>query len=284
MQDAAKNWKNAPKWVVLLGDASLDPRNYFGTGASDYVPTKIVITTGLKTASDGWFTDFNGDGVEDIAIGRLPVQTAADANAMVARITSRGTPSGAWANSALFVADTPNTYDFPGVATSLVSMLPAGMTSQTIRFDQSPDPHSATISAISSGQLLVNFIGHGSVEIWSESVFQSADAASLTNGSKLPVAILMTCLNGYFHDPYSDSVAEALLKAPNGGAVAVWASSTLTEPDQQAVMNRELYRQLFSNPSLTLGEAIVRAKLVVIDSDVKKSWMLFGDPSMKLRQ
>ncbi len=282
--DASKKWKNPPKWVVLVGDASLDPRNYFGAGASDYVPTKIVITTGLKTASDGWFTDFNNDGVEDIPIGRIPVQSAADASTIVSRITSRGTPSGAWANSVLFVADVPNTFNFPGVASDLAAMLPAGMTSQTVRYDRTADPHGDTMAAMNGGQLLVDYIGHGSVELWSEAVFQSSDATALTNGSKLPVVVLMTCLNGYFHDPFSQSVAKALLTAPNGGAVGVWASTTLTEPDQQAAMNRELFRQLFGNPTLTLGEAILRAKAVVTDTDVKKSWLFFGDPSMKLRQ
>ena len=38
-----------------LGDASIDPRNYLGMGAYDLVPTKLVATTGLKTASDDWF-------------------------------------------------------------------------------------------------------------------------------------------------------------------------------------------------------------------------------------
>ena len=93
----------------------------------------------------------------------------------------------------------------------------------------------------------------------------------------------MTCLNGYFHNLYTMSMAEALLEAPNGGAIAVWASSTLTEPDQQSVMNAEMFRQLFSSSSVTIGEACQRAKSVVNDPDVKKSWMLFGDPSMRLR-
>ena len=92
----------------------------------------------------------------------------------------------------------------------------------------------------------------------------------------------MNCLNGYFHDVYSHSLAEALLEAPNGGAVAVWASSTLTEPDGQAMMNRELSPAL-RRRALTIGEAISRAKQTVTDPDVRKSWILFGDPSMKLK-
>jgi len=121
------------------------------------------------------------------------------------------------------------------------------------------------------------------VEIWADSVFSSTDAATLTNGSKLPVVVALNCLNGLFHDVFSVSLAEALLKAPNGGAVAVWASSTLTLPDQQATMGRELFRQLFGPEKLTLGQAVARAKVVATDPDIRKSWIFFGDPTMKLR-
>jgi len=93
----------------------------------------------------------------------------------------------------------------------------------------------------------------------------------------------LNCLNGYFHDVYTLSLAEALLKAPNGGAVAVWASSTLTEPDQQALLGRELFSNLFGGQTLTLGQAVSRAKFAATDPDVRKSWILFGDPTMKLR-
>ena len=73
------------------------------------------------------------------------------------------------------------------------------------------------------------------------------------------------------------------MKAPNGGAIAVWTSSSLTQPDQQTIMNRELLRQLFGSSSITLGEAVARAKAAASDPDVRKSWVLFGDPSMKLK-
>jgi hypothetical protein len=92
----------------------------------------------------------------------------------------------------------------------------------------------------------------------------------------------MTCLNGYFQDPYSETLAESLLKSQGGGAVAVWTSSGLTEPDKQAVMNKELIKVLFGRESLTLGEATARAKSSVLDQDIRKTWVLFGDPATRL--
>jgi hypothetical protein len=279
----AAGWKRAPSAFMLLGDASVDPRNYSGLGTFDYVPTKLVPTTLLKTASDDWFTDFNNDGIADIPIGRIPVRTAAEASLVLGKIASRGTPGGSWARSALFVNDVPTDYDFAGVATSLAQLLPAGVTSQMINFATSSNPHVDVVNAMNNGNLLTTYVGHASVEIWAENVFSSTDASALTNGSKLPVVLAMNCLNGFFHDVLTESLAEALLKAPNGGAVAVWASSALTQPDQQATMAREVFRQLFRPENLTLGQAVARAKVVATDPDVRKSWILFGDPMMKLR-
>jgi hypothetical protein len=47
-------------------------------------------------------------------------------------------------------------------------------------------------------------------------------------------------------------------------------------------MNLEIFRQLFGYDQ-TLGEAILKAKASTSDPDVRRTWILFGDPAMKLR-
>src|SRR5262249_19630372 len=63
------NWKRAPHYALLAADASHDPRNYLGFGDWDLVPTKLIDTQFMETASDSWLADFDGDGIEDMAIG-----------------------------------------------------------------------------------------------------------------------------------------------------------------------------------------------------------------------
>jgi hypothetical protein len=91
----------------------------------------------------------------------------------------------------------------------------------------------------------------------------------------------MTCLNGFYQDPLLEGLAESLMKS-RGGAVAVWASSGMTMPGNQLVLNQQMYRVLFGD-SLTLGEVTVRAKAGTSDQDIRRTWILFGDPSMRLR-
>ena len=120
----------------------------------------------------------------------------------------------------------------------------------------------------------------------------ASEARELSN-SQLPVFVMMSCLNGYFQDVVVDSLSEALLKAEHGGAVAVWASSGLTYPQGQAQMNRAFYEALFAangdgfakkaGSLLTLGEAVQQAKAAISDTDVRRTWILLGDPTLRLK-
>ena len=279
---AKKQWSKAPRFVLLVGDASFDPRNYLGMGDLDFVPTKLIDTVHLETASDDWFVDLNGDGLPEIAIGRLSVQTKEEAAVVVSKIV--GYERSSKKREAVLVSDTNDGFDFEGASEELRGLLPSSLMVRKIyRGEFSSDEQAKTelVSGINQGPLLVNFIGHGSIEIW-RGIFTSEDAEKLLNRG-LPFFVNMTCLNGYFQDPYSETLAESLIKASGGGAVAIWASSGLTEPQNQAVMNKELIKLLFNGQSLTLGEATARAKASVSDQDIRKTWILFGDPTTKLR-
>jgi Peptidase family C25 len=130
--------------------------------------------------------------------------------------------------------------------------------------------------------LLVNYMGHGSVEGWAGGLLSEADAATFTNSNRLPVFLTMDCLNGYFQDVYSTSMAESLLLAPNGGAVAVWSSSGLTDAAPQAELDQQAVGNMFSAQNPALGDAIRAAKAKVNVFDVRRTYILFGDPAMKL--
>ena len=91
----------------------------------------------------------------------------------------------------------------------------------------------------------------------------------------------MNCLNGFFHDVYTESLAEALLLSKNGGAVAVWASSGLTQPEPQVQMDKSVV-SLLVNQHLSLGDAVTKAKSTITDMDARRTYILFGDPLLRL--
>jgi hypothetical protein len=277
------NWKKRPRFVLFAGDASFDPKNYLGFGETDLVPTKFVDTEFMETASDDWFADFDADALAEIMIGRLPCATAVEAASMVRKIIDyeSSTPSG----EVLLAVDANEGYDFENANRQLAALVPQGTRITEVnrgRLD-TETARKILLDGIYRGQKIVNYTGHGSATVWRGNLLTSEDAEALSNESHLPVFVMMSCLNGYFANTGTDALAESLMKA-RGGAVAVWASSGMTLPDQQATMNQEFYRQLFTGPGgPVLGEAARRAKSVVSESDVRRSWILFGDPSMKLK-
>lgn len=283
---AREQWRKPPRFVLLVGDASFDPRNYFGLGDYDFVPTKLVDTTYFETAADDWFVDFNGDGLPEMAIGRLPVRTLEQAQAVIAKIISYEQSAGSGRDVVLVADMNGEDFDFEGASAGVKAFLPGGVMVSEIfrsRFVDDVQVRGALLGRINQGPLLVNYFGHGSVEIWAGFILTSEDVGNLANGINLAFFVNMTCLNGFFHDLYTDSLAEALLRAETGGAVAVWASSGLTDPDKQVIMNKELMRLLFNGEFLTLGEATVRAKASVGDQDIRRTWILFGDPTTRLK-
>ena len=285
---STRAWHTAPHYLLLAGDASVDPRNYLGFGFFDFVPTKIVITSALKTASDDWFSDFENTGFAKIATGRLPARNAADMQTMVGKIVGYNsvTSGESWTNQSTVVADVDDpSLSFTQAAMSVQKMLPQTMNVTDV-FASSLGAGTARqnlLAGINAGQLLVNYNGHGSVEIWGSGLLDDTMAASLSNGNKLPMFVAMNCLNGFFHDVYTESLATALMLAPNGGAVSVWASSGLTEASPQFQMDQALMQGLFSQPSTTVGDAVLFAKSGIADADTRKTFILFGDPMMRLK-
>lgn len=285
LRTAKAEWSLKPHFVLLVGDATFDPRNYLGVGDDDFVPTYLVDTQWLETASDDWFADFDEDGLPDMAVGRLPVRTAGDASMLAKRIVNYEiSNSGAWTKQVLLVAGTDDATDpFTSYIAAVQELIPGTQTVAVISQGNDADAHGDLITALNAGQSLINYVGHGSDEVWADGLLSSSDVAALRNGSQTPFLISMTCLNGYFQDVYTVSLAKAIVLAPTGGAVAAWASSGLTDSAGQSILNQAMISQLYGSKSRTIGEAAVSAKRAVHNLDIRRTWILLGDPATKLQ-
>lgn len=275
----------APRYALLVGDASFDRRNRLGLGDYDFVPTQLVATDLLHTASDSWLTDFDSDNAPDVPIGRLPVRTLDEAKAAIAKIVAYERGTAPASRSLLFVTDGDASLDFNVATAAIVESVPTGfaITGVDARAAGTEAARQQLLSAFGNA-LLVNYVGHGSIERWGADVLlHRGDAPNLHAAARPPVVVAMTCLNGYFHDLYTDSLAEALLRA-DGGAIAVWASSGLTSPDAQVPVNEAFLHELLGRGRLVrLGDAIAAAQRTATTPDVRKTFILFGDPATQIR-
>ena len=283
---AKTGWQRTPRFVLLMGDASFDPRNYLGRGDFDLVPTKLLDTQYMETASDDWFADFKASGFAEMSVGRLPVRGTDEATRMIAKIINYESASNS--DGALIVSDSNSGFNFEDAGDQLRALIPGNVKVEQIDRGQlgTAAAKKALLDSINRGQRVVNYFGHGSVENWRDNLLTSAEARGLTNGNRLPLFVVMSCLNGYFQDTALDSLAESLMKAERGGAIAVWASSGMTLPSGQLPLNQRLYKLIFDvnqSQGRLLGEVTLNAKSTISDGDIRQTWILFGDPMTRLR-
>lgn len=293
LQYAKTNWQTTPNYALLLGDASYDSRNYQGLGYNNFVPTHIVNTVFTETGSDDFLADFNGDGLAELAIGRITARTAQTVTNALAKVTTFESAAPTMQSRGVVFAydcfDAANNYNFEQYSIDLRNQLPGGITSTMIGKCDPPNPDTPTtrvINAINAGPYLVNYSGHGTRGAWGNSppMFSSTNVPSLTNANNQPIFTMLTCLNGYFLHHSDRSLAENLVESTAGGGVAAWASTGETTPDVQNTMAARFFTRLGSGPLERLGDLVNDAKTVIPSgTDVRLSWALIGDPMLKIR-
>ena len=171
---------------------------------------------------------------------------------------------------------------------AVTAMVPPGMTSAAL--DLGPlrieELRSALFALWADGLDFVHYSGHGGRKQWSTETILHVDD-TVAAGPAPPVVTAMNCLNGFFHHPSGQSLGEALLLDPSGGAVAYWGPTSLTSSLRQQLLARAFYATVFTAGEVTLGEAIQEAQRKVgadpENRDLIETWVLLGDPGIRLR-
>lgn len=234
---AKSNWVSGPAFVVLAGAGTYDYKNLLGLGGN-LVPPLLVSTPSGMFSSDTLLADVGGptgaagDGVPDLAIGRLPVTSPQELLAQIEKIRAfEEAKSDDWAGRALLVADNPDKgVDFGADSDLLLPRLPGGLTAERTYLGPLPlaKARDLLLGQWRSGAALVSYFGHGGHDRWAnEGLLVNSDVASMDNADRLPLVTSMTCVIGRFEIPGLDSLGEALVRRVGGGALAVWAPSAV---------------------------------------------------------
>lgn len=295
----------APLFVVLMGDGHYDPRNYLGSSGPFFIPPylEFVDYWSGETASDNRFVTVSGDdGLPDLFIGRLPVNSASQAEMTVDKILAyeQNPSASGWNAKLLFVTDNADAAgDFAYYSDKVVNgYVPASYTSQKIYYGITHTDIASTRTAIlnalnNDGALILNYVGHGSIRSWaSENLFNYSSLTALNNANKLPFVASMSCLVGAFHYPKfpgtdTTSLAEGLVVSSPNGAIASFASAGNGLATGQDYLNRGLFQSIFMENQTLLGPAVTRAKLYLYANttgyqDLVDLFTLFGDPATRL--
>ncbi|MEP7028142.1 MAG: type IX secretion system sortase PorU [Candidatus Eisenbacteria bacterium] len=324
-------WSPAPSFVCFIGDASYDYKNVYhqvaqGT-ATNMVPT---YPNGYQTAqfsTDDWLVDLdlgvrepypNGPppgypdsvnfDVPDLAVGRIPAATLAEADFMIrGKILPYETAPdfGEWRRRALMLADDITQGFAPdGLGTEHMfrseiianNDLPDELETRKIyliRYPYGSGPEKPlvkrdVIDAVNSGMLFWNYIGHGNpFKMADENAFILSDVGSLNNLKELTFLIAASCDLGKFDDAIVTGLGEALLKSRNGGAIATFSATDIAFAFSNAALAEQLFVQMFKETpagfQVPLGLAVLKAKMRPATLSINDNkYVLMGDPGMRL--
>ena len=286
LQYTHANWELAPRFVLLAGNGTYDYRDNLGLGTCLLPPFMVRTPYGLH-ASDNRLADLDGDGMPDLAIGRLPVLTPQELAGAVAKIVSYES-GGAWKQDVLLAADNPDMGgDFPLCSDAIAQHVPesydlakAYLPDRTV-----PEARAMTLAGLSNGCRLLNYLGHATrTRLAAEGLIEIDDLAGLANASNAPIVLGMSCTLGRFAVPGYDSLGSALAAKPNGGAVAVWAPVGLAWNAASAALDDALFEALFTAKRARFGEAVLDAlqTRAPAGSTLVDMYSLLGDPALRL--
>ncbi|MFM2207869.1 MAG: hypothetical protein RL213_1844 [Bacteroidota bacterium] len=308
-----------PRYLLLMGDASYDNK-YRITDNTNFVPsyqsTGSLNQTQTYTSDDFFgLLDQNegewGNGeIVDMAVGRLPVKSVAEAQSAVDKIIDYGgsvasaaesaSTRGDWRNIVAFVADDQDNNTHLKQADALADTVDSRHRLYNIdkiymdAFNQIttpggqryPEAQRAIVDRIERGALLLTYIGHGGEVGWAhERVLEVSDINGWTNKHRLAAFLTATCEFTRVDDPSRTSAGEYVFLNPQGGGICLFTTSRLAFSSSNYNLAKKFYTHVFEpfeGRVPTLGEVFEETKADVFSDIYVRNFLLIGDPALPL--
>ncbi len=307
IQYADTNWAApAPFYVVLLGDATVDPAHRVaGTVNADYIPIYGI------PASDYMFTVAPGDSTMRFhqLIGRLPANRPEEARWMVDKlITYDSYRPAQWQNRFLFISGGASQFelsvhrdeDLRLAEDYVLTPLFRGDTAMVYRTSAElalPDAQDGpwARAEMEKGALFASFSGHGASKVYD---LDFGYPRQVDNTDRLFVLGTFSCTTGTFSDRDAPGRNEEWLVAPGTGAVGAIGGTSYSYVEVDAPFKATMYGAITIDGRRVLGEVFTTSKYNGMFAGLEQVWpyspygirarnslamyTLLGDPSMKL--
>jgi hypothetical protein len=318
-------WDAAPRYVLLVGDGHYDYNRVTTQTLPNLVPPYLAHVDPWwgEVPTDNLYVSIDApdDYLPNMAVGRFPVNNAADVTAMVNKILSyeseTANPEGVWQQRAAYIADDCNdpAGNFHTLSDSgRLQWLPSAYANRRMYYDNPSRPQvcpngthvtsnadilrAATRAIFDEGALYMQWFGHGSQTNWGgTAAFWRRDPSMLAANTRLPLTVANACLTGYFvwnspfasqGYPYMQSLAEIMVITPQRSSIADLSPSGLHVGGALLVLQQGIHKMLFEERIERAGDAIDAAKYYFFQNsfgyhDVIDTMVYFGDPALRLR-
>lgn len=306
------------RYLLLFGDASYDYKNNLkalsALEMANFVPTyeshesaHPVLSFSsddyfglLKKEYEAWDEDHGSNHELDIGVGRLPVKTIAEAEAVVNKLMRYNTKRsrGSWRQKIAFVADDGDGNLHQQDAENLSKIVAKTTPAYDLRklyvdaFSQigspvrAPEVSKSIDRYVNEGVLMMNYTGHGGASIWAdEQIVTLQNLFNWRNLDNMPLIITATCEFGRYDNPAEVSGAEIAVLSPRGGAIAMLTTSRPVYASTNFLLNDAFYRAAFqpqNGQMPRLGDLMRVTKNNSFSSIFNRNFTLLGDPSLRL--
>ena len=321
LYDRAETEADMPSHLLLFGDCvwdnrmltqdcrNMSPDNYLLVFESEnsFSETTCYADDGFYCLlDDGEGSNLLTSDRPDIAVGRFPVTTEAEAKIMVDKTIGyvENKNAGSWQNTIVLMGDDGDAnihmHDVNEVADATISAHPEYLV-RKIMWDAYPQETSASghgypavtnlIKRLqSSGALIFDYGGHGRPDqVSHENVLRLTDFKAFSN-KNLPLWVTATC-DIMPYDGVEPTIGEAAVLNENGGAMAFFGTARTVFVAENKAINRAFMKYVLTYDSngkpITIGEAQRLTKSYLITSSEDRSanklqYQLLGDPAVAL--
>jgi len=276
----------APKYLLLFGDGTFDNKKGLQNNKNFVITYQSFNSTSPTDSyvSDDYFgllDDNESESINDkldIGVGRIPVNTLSEAQAMVQKIrnylalnggvdpeahclTDNVNPFGPWRNRLVFVSDDQD----GSVLENIIHMSQSNGYSNIVRnnhpaydivkiymdaYQQISTPGGQRYPQgqedirrnVQNGALIVNYVGHGGERGWAhERILDIPTIKAWTNGNKLPLFVTATCELARFDDPAFVSAGEHIIMNQNGGAIGMLTTTRIVYSQPNDILTTAFY-------------------------------------------
>lgn len=306
------------RYVLLFGDGIYTNESVELNGSQIFTfQTKESLDEDGSICSDDFFALLGaGDGVTakdsfigeiDVAIGRFPVATKQQANALTYKTIQYATnPSyrGNWQTNLCFLADdadegqTMHMEDANALCDDINASYPQynidkifADAYEEVRSgagERYPDVNLAIHNSLQKGCLIFHYSGHGNeTRMMAEYAIDAAMIDSWNNKEKLPFFITAACNIAHF-DYDGSSLGEKLLVKGDGGGIGIIGATRYSYASSNYTLCDNIYQMIFSrdaeNRIRTIGEAFQLAKEKTKNEiyQNKRVYILLADPALRL--
>lgn len=312
LYDRADETNHAPQYLLLFGDGSFDNRKLLRTSPNNTLITYQTDNSVEETkaiATDDYFGFLEdktwsneSNATLNIGIGRLPVNSANEADAVIDKIIryAADQEDGKWKQQLLFLADDGDDAGHIKTAEATAEVLRTENPSFVVEkiyldaYKQETNASGESYPAVRSrfqnrlkdGVLVFNYCGHGGYNTITSEDMLNVKVVEAMRNDRLAFWTMATCNFAHF-DGFPTTAAEVSVLNADGGSIGVFAADRTVYMTQNTIINKNFSTNLFKHTHpcdypTTLGQATMRGKNAT-GSDINKlSYVLLSDPALRL--